>query len=196
MRWRVLLVCLALAGVPAGCGGSSHSSAHKPSPAESADPPAAVPHGWSRVLNDPSGFSLSLPPGWTAHRSGTGGTLIRSKDRALAVAVSADRSGDGARDAPGTYLERTARSLPGYGNLRVGPAAPLAGLPYPTARLTASGTFRRTKVAQAITLYAFHRPGRVTYALVVFRSAPIPAARYARYVRLLVRSFRARPPQA
>jgi hypothetical protein len=61
--------------------------------------------------------------------------------------------------------------------------------------VTAIGTFRRTRVRQAITLYALHRPGRVTYTLAVFRSAAIPAARYEPYLQLLLRSFRAQPAQ-
>jgi hypothetical protein len=196
MRWRPLLVCLAVAGALAGCGGSSSSSSRTSAAAETADPPAAVPRGWSRVVNRGSGFSLSLPPGWASTRSSTGGTLIRSRDRGLALAVSADRGRDGVRDAPTTYVERTARSLSGYRSLRAGRAVALPGLRYPAAQLTAIGTFRRTGVHQAITLYALRRPGRVTYALAVFRSAPVPSARYAPYLRVILRSFRARPAQS
>ena len=194
MRWRLLLLCLVLAAAPAGCGGSS-SSRDASTPAESADPPAAPLPGWSRLINGTAGFSLSLPPGWTNRGSTGGSTLVRSRDRALAVAVSADRSRDGAGDAPTAYLERTVRNLPGYHGLRAGRAVAVPGLQYPAARVTAIGTFRRTRVRQAITLYALHRPGRVTYTLAVFRSAAIPAARYAPYLRILLRSFRARPAQ-
>jgi hypothetical protein len=192
--WRPLLVCLALAAAPAGCGGSSSSSSHAPDPAakETADAPAAPPRGWTRVINTAAGFSLSLPPGWTTRRSGAG-TLIRSKDRALALAVSADRSGDGTNDPPAIYLERTVRHLSGYRDLRAGRAVAVPGLRYPAARLTATGTFTRTRVRQAITLYALHRPGIVTYPLAVFRSAAIPAARYEPYLQLILRSFRGRP---
>jgi hypothetical protein len=191
VRWRPVLVCLLLAAAPAGCGGSSSSGGS--SPKETTDPPAAALPGWTRLINDTAGFSFTLPPGWTTRRSGEGSTLIRSTDRALALAVSADRSNDGADDPPTTYLERTVRHLTGYRNLRAGRAVPVAGLRYPAARLTATGTFARTRVRQAITLYALHRPGIVAYTLAVFRSAAIPAGRYAPYLQVVLRSFRGRP---
>ena len=194
MRWRPLLVCLLLAAAPAGCGGSSSSG--DSSTKETTDPPAAVLRGWTRLINDTAGFSLSLPPGWTTRRSGDGSTLVRSKDRALAVAVSADRGGDGVNDSAATYLKRTLRNLHGYRHLRSGGTASVRGLRYPAARLTATGTFARTRVRQAITLYALHRPGTVTYTLAVFRSAATPAARYAPYLRVFLRSFRGRPARA
>jgi hypothetical protein len=194
VRWRPLLVCLVLAAAAAGCGGSSSSGGSPPK--ETADPPAPPLRGWTRLVNDSAGFSLSLPPGWTTRRSDQGSTLIRSTDRALAVAVSADRSKDGADDPPTTYLERTVRHLDGYRDLRFGRAVPVAGLRYPAAQLTATGTFARTRVHQAITLYALRRPGIVTYTLAVFRSAATPAARYALYLRAILRSFRGRPARA
>jgi hypothetical protein len=185
---------LLLAGTPAACGGSSSSRGGAPTP-ESADPPAAAPPGWSRVVNGTAGFSMSLPPGWTARGSGNGSTLVRSHDGALAVAVSADRSNDGTRDTPTTYLRRTLHSLSGYRNLRAGRSAGARGLRYPAAQVEATGTFARTRVRQAITLYALHRPGRVTYTVSVFRSAATRAARYAPFVGGVLRSFRARPPR-
>ena len=194
MRWRLSLLYLMLAAALAGCGGSS-SSRDTSTPPERADPPAAAPLGWSRLVNGAAGFSLSLPPGWTNRGSAGGSTLVRSRDRALAVAVSADRSRDGAGDPPTTYVDRTVRNLAGYRGLSVGRAVAVPGLHYPAASVTAIGTFRRTQVRQAITLYALHRPGSVTYALAVFRSAKTPAARYAPYLRILLRSFRARPAQ-
>ncbi len=192
MGWRFLLVCLVLAAAPAGCGGSS-SSGDTSTPTESTDPPAAALPGWSRLVNGTAGFSLSLPPGWTSHGAAGGSTLVRSTDRALAVAVSADRSDDGAGDPPTTYLDRTVRNLAGYRGLRAGRAVALRGLRYPAAQVTATGTFTRTRVRQAITLYALHRPGRVTYTLAVFRSAVTPAARYGPYLQIVLRSFRGRP---
>jgi len=50
-------------------------------------------------------------------------------------------------------------------------------------------------VRQAITLYALHRPGSVTYTVAVFRSAATRATRYAPFLGVVVRSFRARAPQ-
>ncbi|MDX6660239.1 MAG: hypothetical protein QOJ55_1061 [Solirubrobacteraceae bacterium] len=179
-----------LAVAPAGCGSSSSG---RSAPKETTDPPPAALPGWTRLINDTAGFSLSLPPGWTTRRSGEGSTLIRSTDRALALAVSADRGNDGADDPPAQYLERTVRHLSGYRNLRFGRGVGMPGLRYPAARLTATGTFARTHVRQAITLYALHRPGVVTYTVAVLRSAAISSGRYAPYLQVVLRSFRGRP---
>src|SRR5207249_532623 len=137
VRWGPLMVGLLLAGVLAGCGGSSSSGGRAP-PDESTDAPAPPPPGWSRIVNGTAGFSLSLPPGWTTRGSRNGSTLVRSSDRALAVAVSADRSDDGTRDLPTTYLQRTVRSLSGYRNLRANQPRPVPGLRYSAARVEAS----------------------------------------------------------
>jgi hypothetical protein len=159
------------------------------------EPAGALLPGWTRVRNDAAGFTLSVPPGWTARGSGRSSTLLRSRGGALAVAGAADRSNDGAHDAPVTYVQRTVRNLPGYRRLRIGRPVPVPGLRYPAAGVAATGTFARTGVRQAIALYALHRPGRVTYTVAVFRSAAIPVARSAPYVAVILRSFRARPPQ-
>jgi hypothetical protein len=195
--WRPALVCLVLAALPAGCGGgSSSSSTARTATRETADAPATSPRGWSRLVNDAAGFSLSLPPGWAARRSHGGSSLIRSTDRALAVSISADRSDDGAKNAPAAYVGRTVRSLRGYGDLRAGRATAVPGLRYPAASVSATGTFQQTRVRQAITLYTLQRPGLVTYTLAIFRSARTPASRYAPYLQGLLRSFRGRPAQA
>src|SRR5256885_11705409 len=144
------MACLVVAGAPAGCGGSSSSGGREPS-AESADAPAPAPPGWSRIVNGTAGFSLSLPPGWTTRGSANGSTLVRSTDRALAVAVSADRSDDGTRDPPTTYLQRTVRSLPGYRDLHARKPAPVPGPRYAPARLPATGTVPRTRGRPAVT---------------------------------------------
>jgi hypothetical protein len=69
-------------------------------------------------------------------------------------------------------------------------------LRYAAERLSASGHFRRTGVRQAIELVALRRPEQVTYSLFFFRSAAVPAARYAAVERMLLQSFRAQAPAA
>lgn len=194
-RAPVLLLALAAAAAPAGCGSSSHTGTTGPPAAEKLDPPARPLPGWRTLVNDRGGFSLSLPPGWSARSAGDGSTLVRSSDRALALSISADRSDDGARDRPQVYLDRTAAHLGGYRDLRIPPARPLAGLRYPAARAAGTGVYTRTGVRQALVLYALHRPDQVTYTLLAFRSAAVPAARYAALLPEVLRSFRARPAQ-
>jgi hypothetical protein len=75
------------------------------------------------------------------------------------------------------------------------PASAGGGPSLPGGEVSATGTFARTGVRQAIAFYALQRPGRVTYTVAVFRSAATPVGRYAPYVAAMLRSLRARPPQ-
>ncbi|HVE67811.1 MAG TPA: hypothetical protein VNB64_04445, partial [Solirubrobacteraceae bacterium] len=70
------------------CGDESPSE--PPPPEERADRTGSLPAGWTRVVNRRAGFSLGIPPGWTA-RGARGATLVRSGDRLLAVSIAADR---------------------------------------------------------------------------------------------------------
>jgi hypothetical protein len=117
--------------------------------------------------------------------------LIKRGDHSVVARL--DLTGLGGELAVLAGTERTVRRLSGYRNLRFGRGVPMPGLRYPAARLTATGTFARTHVRQAITLYALQRPGVVTYTVAVLRSAAISAGRYAPYLRVVLRSFRGRP---
>jgi hypothetical protein len=145
-------------------------------------------------VNRRAGFSVGLPPGWVARGTG-GSTLVRSGDRRLAISISADRSIDGRRLAPGAYARRTLRGLVGYGRLRVGRPRPVPGARYPAASVSARGTFRPRRLRQAIRAVAMRRRRQVTYALMFFRSASAPAGLYAPAVAGMIRSFRAQPPE-
>jgi hypothetical protein len=146
------------------------------------------------VSNTRAGFSVGIPPGWTA-KGTKDTTLIRSRDRALAVAISANRNDDGREASPEAYAQRIATSLPGYRRLLTGKTEKVRNARYPTASVTASGTLARTGVRQAITIFAISRPHRVMYTIAVFRSAGTPASRYAPLLETLVRSFTASPPE-
>jgi hypothetical protein len=181
----------------AGCGGRDDDGGEQPAGAsgqdtERADRAPVLPGGWRRVVNDGAGFSLGIPPGWSA-RGARGATLVRSRDGALAVSVAADRGDEGRGTSAANYLQRTLAGLPGYSRLRVQRARPLRRARYPGAVATATGTFTRTKVRQAISAYALQRPGRVTYTLLVFRSVRAPADRYRALLDEMVRSFTAQP---
>jgi hypothetical protein len=177
------------------CGGDSPPARSGPqAPAERGDRRPPLPAGWRRVVNAQAGFSLGLPPGWSA-RGTRGTTLIRSADRVLAVAVSADRSEDGMSAPLPAYARRTIETLPGYVRLRHGRVAPVRRLRYSAVRVSATGTFRRTGVRQAISLIALRRPRQVTYTLAFFRNRGAPAGVYAAAIREMVATFRAQPPQ-
>jgi hypothetical protein len=139
-------------------------------PVAPAGPAPSLPAGWRRVRDADGGFTVGLPPRWTAHRS-RGTLVLRSHDKTIAIAVGADRSAPGRVAAPKTYAREAMASLPGYKNLRATDARRLDGTPYPAAQATATGTFRETGVAQAITLVAVQRRGEATFTLLAFSSA-------------------------
>jgi hypothetical protein len=161
--------------------------------AERDDPAARLPSGWKQLVNAHAGFSVGIPPGWTA-RGASGTILVRSGDRLLAASIAADRSPDGRDLSPANYAERLVKALPGYRRLRVGRPAPVRGARYPGASVTATGTFARTRVRQAIQVVALQRRGQVTYTLVFFRTARAPAALYRPALAGVIRTFRARGP--
>ncbi|HEX3318425.1 MAG TPA: hypothetical protein VHR88_10425 [Solirubrobacteraceae bacterium] len=197
-RVALLAVALGLAGCGGGSGGSSSSStaAARPAKRPAADrpePTAPLPGGWVRVVDARDGFSFGVPAGWRAHRTGSG-VLVRSADRALAVAVGYDRSGQGRALAPRAYASRAASSLQGYRNLHVGPAHRVPHERHPTATVQARGVFLKTHVRQAILVVAAARPGRGSFAVLAFRSARTRAVRYAPELSELVRTLRVRRP--
>jgi hypothetical protein len=194
--WQVpISSALACAALAAGCGNDSVQTSSAPkTPAETRDTPPKLPSGWRRVVNLRAGFSVGIPPGWSA-RGAAGSTLVRSRDRALALTVTADRSEDGREADPKQYAARLVPQFPRYRNLQVGLAKPVKRTRYPTAGVSASGVYGPTGVRQAILVFAISRPHRVMYTISVFRSASTRASRYDKLLETLVRSFSASPPQ-
>lgn len=188
----ILLAATGAVAVAAGCGDGKRAASTAPE--EKADAPAKLPAGWTRVVNKRAGFTIGLPPGWIA-RGSRGTTLVRSFDGAVAAGISADRSDVALTQPLPAYARATFAGLRGYGRLVPGRPVPVKGAQYPTLRVSASGTFARTKVPQAITLYAIRRPGQVTYSLLFFRNAKSPAAVYTPAIAGMVRTLRATPPE-
>jgi hypothetical protein len=146
------------------------------------------------VVNARAGFNVGIPPGWTA-RGGRGTTVVRSGDRAMAVSITADRSPDGRTLSAAAYARHLVRALPGYRDVRIRGTAPARGARYPGASVTATGTFARGRIRQAIRVVALRRPGQVTYSLAFFRTARAPARTYAPAVSEMLRTFRAQPAE-
>jgi hypothetical protein len=189
-----LLAAGACAVAAGGCGSDDPAQPErKGAPAETVDRRGPLPPGWKRVVNRRAGFSVGIPPGWTV-RGAVGTTLVRSGDRLMAVSISADRSTEGRELSPRTYVVRTARLLRGYRLLRVRGRPRRVGSRYRNAAVQVTGRFARTRVRQSIRVVALQRPGRVTYALLFFRTAGAPAALYEPAVAGMVRTFRAQPP--
>jgi hypothetical protein len=193
--WQVPIAsALACAALAAGCGNDGVPSSAPKAPAETRDTPPKLQPRWRRVVNLRAGFSVGIPPGWTA-RGAAGTTLVRSSDRALALTITADRSDDGRESDPKQYVARLVPQFPRYRKLQVGLAKQVKRTRYPTASLTASGVYSPTGVRQAILVFAISRPHRVMYTISVFRAASTRASRYDKLLETLVRSFSAGPPQ-
>jgi hypothetical protein len=192
--WQVPIAsALACAALTAGCGNESVPKPAAPkAPAESRDAPPKLPRGWRRVVNLRAGFSVGIPPGWTA-RGETGGTLVRSSDHALTIDIASDRSDGGRESGPREYVARLVPTFPRFHKLQVGAARPVRRMRYPTATVTASGVYSPTGVRQAILVFAISRPHRVMYTISVFRAASTRASRYKQLLEALVRSFSAAP---
>lgn len=186
-RTLPLLVALLVA---AGCGGHQTSKfSGQPS-----DPPAKPPRGWKTAGNREAGFSLSVPRSWTGGVEGTA-TLIRSKDRLLVITIAADRGEQGRKLTASDYAHRTMAALPGFeGSVAPGVRA-VGGSPYRSARVDGRGTLKTSRRVEGITVVAFQRPGRVTYALLAFFNPRLPESFYEKKLKRILRSFRAQAPR-
>jgi hypothetical protein len=187
-----LLVSSALLALPAGCGGGGQGAAPPSPPTERADARPKLPAAWKRLVNQEAGFSLGLPPGWTG-RGARGTTLIRSADRAVAIAITADRSDDGLTAPLAQYARHTLLALPGYSALHVGAVRRRTGTQYPAVTVQATGRYTATKVRQAIQLIALRRDHAVTFTLAIFRNASAPEKTYAPALGIMLRTFRGQP---
>jgi hypothetical protein len=162
-------------------------------PIAPAGPRPRLPAGWRRVRDADAGFTIGVPPGWSARQS-DGTLVLRSRDRTLAIAVGADRSAPGRSAAPRQYAEQAIDSLAGYRGLRATRARPVETAPYPGALATARGTYEQTGVEQAITLVALQRRGVGTFTLLAFRSARAPRGPADRVVDRVVDTLHAGRP--
>ena len=144
-----------------------------PTAQQAPDRPATPPAGWRTVSNAKAAVSIAAPRAWKV-TTRSRATLIRSPDRTLAVTLVADRSPAG-RDTPaGDYASGILTQLPNFeGSVDPDPSR-VPGSPYPSAQVEGRGRLPESKDQQRITVAAFHRAGRVTYAVVAFRQRQTP----------------------
>lgn len=194
MRATAFLVAALIAGLTGtGCG-DEDKFAGSPDPAsERNDPPAKPPAGWRTFANRRAGFTISVPPGWPA-RARRSATLIRSPERLLAVSIAADRSEAARTTPPDQYARRTFRALPGFRDLKVTGTRKVAKSPYDSARVDGAGTLVQRRQRQHITVAAFRRGRRATYAVVAFTAPAGGAPAHAAELDALLASLRARRP--
>ncbi len=132
---------------------------------------------------------MAVPDRWDS-RTKRGATLIRSRDRLVAISI-ADRSAAGKDTLPASYARRTIAALPGFEG-RISPRVLVVrGTPFRATRVDAAGKVRTSRRAQRISLAAFQQPGVVTFAVVVFRNPRARLRRDDRIVDRMLRTLRA-----
>jgi hypothetical protein len=194
VRARWLPAAAAITALAAGgCGEDKFAGSPDPA-SERSDPPADPPPGWRTRANRRAGFTIAVPRGWTA-RTRRGATLIRSRDRLVAVTVAADRSDPGRTTRPRAYARAAFRALPGFRRLTVTRLRRVRGSPYPSARVDGRATLARRKQRQRITVAAFRRRGRVTYAVVAFAAEARGTAAHAAALTTLLATLRGQRPR-
>jgi len=174
----------------AACGGEERSE-EPPDPArESAHRPAAAPSGWRTVRNRAAGLSVSVPPGWSARVNGAA-TLLRSRDRLMALSLSADRSDVGRSLPVARYARRTVGALPAFKGAPVKDLGRVRGSPYDSALVQA----RSRRAIERARVGAFRKDRSVTYTAVAFSNSRVaPRVNDGLLVRVLA-SLRGRPPR-
>jgi hypothetical protein len=175
----------------AGCGDGGGGDSTTPRAAETADPPAKLPAGWRTETNRPAGFTVGVPPAWSANLDGST-SVLRSPDRLVAISVSADRT-DEALDAPlEGFATATAEGLGGFEDLKLGSSRPFEGAAYPGVEIAGSGRQSETGVPQRVELVILRREGIASYPVLAAindrRSSP-----FVEQIDRIVRSLRGRP---
>ena len=176
-----------------GCGGEDEFEGSPDPATERTDRPADPPPGFRVFVNRRAGFSLSVPRDWAA-RTRRSATLLRSRDRLLAVTVAADRSSAGRKTRPRGYAMKTFRALPGFRRLRPLTAEEVRRSPYASWRVDGAGTLSRRRQRQRITVAAFRRPARVTFTVVAFAAEVGGAGMHRGALAAVLASLRGRRP--
>ncbi|MEU9099254.1 hypothetical protein [Streptomyces sp. NPDC048361] len=151
-----------------GKGGPSLTA----SPSPSASPSATVPVGF-QLAQDPKGFRLYVPQGWTREDQGAKGVFFNSPDRKRLIQVYAL---GGSALTPYDALKQTSGELaknPGYQEISLADDATVPGITGPVARLVYAYDNQELGHRRQVADYAFLTPGGDQYA--VLSAAPADA---------------------
>lgn len=183
---------LALLAAVAGCGSDGKPAKSTPTRVESAQPPAKHPSGWKTVLDNDHGFSIAVPPGWSA--GGRRGTMLyRSPDHLVAVSLSVDRTSGAFRTSPASFARQTLRALSGYkGKLVPSASHPIAGIPLDGVLVTATGE-SKDGVRQEVEVAVLRRDHLVNYTAVIAANAGSTPPEEIAAARVMVASLRDLP---
>jgi hypothetical protein len=189
---RHLLAAALAAALLAGCGGGGGSAAPPDRPPETVDPAAKPPPGWTTTTNSLAGFTIAVPHGWQPAARGVA-TLLTSPDRAVTVAVTADRT-DEALAAPAEAVARgTILDLPGFTELKVFRAVPFHGR-YPGAEADGNGLRTANGLRQRFRSLLLRRDGVAQFSVLISANGKSHSP-FAEQADAIARSIRGRPVQ-
>lgn len=211
----LLLAVGALLG-PAACGDDEEPNRRGGGPAaktitddagelapEDVDALPDLPGDWGKEINEAVGFSIGLPPGWTARPAPQGqGSVLSSPDSLALISITADRT-SGALELPlRDFAYRTAEALgtpvAGAGRFRGLEIGRPAGFRhrYRAAAVRATGLPRNGKVRERVLVAVIRREPYAAYVVIVRANAEQPSPYADRStVEQVLRSLRGRPPQ-
>ena len=175
----------------AGCGADEDES-EAPGPLETVDRVPDLPRQWRPHVNRAGGFAFGLPSGWKAADRDDRSTLVRSRDRLLAVSIVADRTAEALGGPLEEFATRALVALPGFSE-QLEPGAPRAV----RHRYAAVGAKARGSAAsgvdQRLLLIVLRREDVVTITALIAANQRRSSARSEALAEELVRTLRSRP---
>lgn len=195
MDWEIrpprihLLAAALAAALIAGCG-SGDSNPPPARPAETVDTAAELPADWTSTTNEPAGFTVGVPHGWAVEPREVA-TLLISPDRAVSVAISADRTDEALAAAPEEVARATIEGLPGFEQIQTLGHRPFRAH-YPGVEVIGEGVRTSNGLRQRFRSIVLQRPHIAVYSILASRNLSA-ASPFAEQVDAIVRSLRGRP---
>jgi hypothetical protein len=186
-----------------GANGADGEAATTAEVAEKADPPAKLPRGWDREVNEQAGFSIGIPSGWSVRPSESGqGNIITAPDELIVLTVTADRTAGALRLPLDEFATRTAEAFDSevvgekqrFENLRITRAVPFKDV-YDAVAVRAIGRSRDSDIRERLFVVVLRQEGQAAYVVISRENAETESKVVSREdVSEIIRSLRGRPP--
>lgn len=186
-------MALALLGILA-IGSDEDPAPEIEPPPETADLVPPLPRGWTTTSNAEGGFSLGVPPDWSAKNSAATATL-RSPGSAVVVRVTADRSQGAINSDLGDFATILLENLGAEASepAQTGAASGLKPGPgYEVASATGVGPATDGS-RERLEVVVVRRPELAAFPLLIASAMSVKAAELDPIVGRLVSSIRGRP---
>jgi hypothetical protein len=191
----ILFAC-AIAAL-AGCGDSdsdSEDTTATTAVAETTDPPAKLPRGWTTTVNEAGGYSIGVPPGWSERQSAAK-TTLRAPGSPVVVSVTADRSDEALEADLRSFAEDVATEIgdASYDEFSIAGGFEYAGAsPYEIEGVLGRGG-RDQGVPQRVQVVIVRRPDLAAYPMVVVSDIKVKPLELNKILLPLIGSLRGRP---